>query len=1230
MFGEILRFEVRYHLRQPLFWLVTAICGLMTFGAVVSDSVTIGGAIGNVHRNAPFVIIQLLTVVGVIIGTFVTTAFVASAVHRDVDYGTSELFFSRPIKKAHYLFGRFSGSLLVSAMVFIGPALGILIGSLMPWIEPERLGATTAGPYIFSMLVMVLPNLIFTGALFFTLAALTRSLLSTYLGVVGFMTLFFISQAMLRDVENQAVASLADPFGMAPFELATRYWTVVERNSELPEIAGSLLWNRLLWIGLGLAVLAIAYALFRPSSEPLSWRRSRRPTAAAAEPPAAFLSVSVAPRPRSPQDFSPRTAWRQLAHQIRIEVLGVLRSVPFLVMLAFGLFNVLGGLAVSTTRFGTTFYPVTHEMLSHLEGSYAFLLVIIVTFYAGELVWRERALKMAEVQDAMPVPNWVPLIAKLIALWAVISSFAVVGAFATMGFQAWHGYTHFEPLLYAKGLLVMTGGFLLTAVLAVFLQVLANSKFIGFGLMILYMISATVLNALHFEHNLYQFAGHPAAPYSDMNGYGHFVAPLVWFHLYWAFFCLLLAVAASLFWVRGTGHSWATRGALAKARFARPAPAIAAIALLGFLGTGTWIYYNTNVLNKYVPSNVARDRQAAYEKKYRQYQNLVMPRIVAVKSEVDIYPRERRVEGRATYALVNKTDAPIRDLHVGIDPRVEIVAIDLPPHRIKSADAEQGYTIYELAEPMAPGASFDLRVTVRRTNPGFENNGSDTSFVYNGTFFNNMQMFPNLGYEAGRELQDRNERRKRDLPPAIRMPKIDDEAARRNTYLAADSDWIRYEATVSTDADQVALAPGYLEREWQEGGRRYFHYTMDAPILHFYSFLSARWEVARDTWRGPVSAGAARDAMGNELAVNIEAMPTDVAIEVYYQPGHEMNVPRMIDSVKKSLTYFTTHFSPYQHRQVRIIEFPNYASFAQSFPNTIPYSEAIGFIADLRDEDSIDYVFYVTAHEVAHQWWAHQVIGANVQGSTMMSESFAQYSALMVMEQEYGREKMRRFLKYELDNYLRSRGGELVEELPLMLVENQGYIHYRKGSVVLYALRDYLGADVVNQTLARYVSQVAYQPPPFTTSRDFMALLRAAAPADKQAMITDIFEKITLFENKVVSAKATKRADGKYDVDLVLATKKAYADGQGVESETPIDDWIDVGVFAKKAKAADGKPAAKDDETVLYLEKHHLKGGETTLQLVVDGEPAEAGVDPYNKLVDRNSDDNRKSVEVGG
>src|SRR5699024_4703566 len=152
------------------------------------------------------------------------------------------------------------------------------------------------------------------------------------------------------------------------------------------------------------------------------------------------------------------------------------------------------------------------------------------------------------------------------------------------------------------------------------------------------------------------------------------------------------------------------------------------------------------------------------------------------------------------------------------------------------------------------------------------------------------------------------------------------------------------------------------------------------------------------------------------------------------------NVDDMIASVKNSLGYYTTHFGPYQFTYLRIIEFPGYKAYAQSFAGTIPFSESIGFIADLKSKSAINYPFYVTAHEVSHQWWAHQVIGTYMQGATMLSESLAQYSALMVMKHHYGANKMRRFLKYELDTYLRGRITDRDGETPLGKVAGQTYI----------------------------------------------------------------------------------------------------------------------------------------------------------------------------------------------
>jgi ABC-2 type transport system permease protein len=1208
MAGAIARFEIGYHLRQPLIYLTSALFAVLTFAAVSSDAVTIGGAIGNVHRNAPFVILNLLGAMS-LIGMFVVTAFMASAAQRDFELGTAPLFFSKPIRKMDYLAGRFAGSLLISLGVFVGAAAGILLGSLMPWLEPERLGPTQLGPYLFALLVLVLPNLLFVGAVFFTLAGLSRSLLATYMGVVGLFVLWIVSQVLLSDVENLFAASLVDPFGLASLALDTRYWTVTEKNAILPALGmggGSLLLNRLIWSAVGLAIFFAGALAFDPTRQSRARRRKEKLLAAEAAKtaaPASFpFSTAISKAvPRARRSFTAADHVQQFLHQAGLESSWVLRGLLFSVLLAFGITNVQASLAFGIERFGTSIYPVTPEMLDALRGSFNFLLIIIVVFYSGEILGKERAVKLHEVYDALPVPTWVPLAAKLAAMVMVVVAFLATGGLAAAAFQLFQGYFDLEPALYAQGLFLESLPFLLIAVLSVFLHVVAHNKFVGYLLMILYLISSIVLSALDFDHNLYRYAGGPQMTVSAFNGYGPYLQGLFWFALYWSFGALVLFALALLFRVRGTDPSWRTRLRQARERFHGPVRWMLAAGVVGFLATGAFVFYNTNVRNPYVPGDLAEQHQADYETKYRRYKDIAMPRVTAVRTWVDIFPAERRMTARGRYLLANKTGKPLADIHVSLDPRVEVRKLDFGGHTVKLHDKELGYSIYHLNRPLAPGEVRPFEFEVAAGVHGFPNDGAgDLSLVENGTFFNNRQYFPAFGYDQSRQLLDRNDRRKHDLPPVIRMAKVDDLSARRNTYLSNDSDWIDFATTVSTSADQIALAPGYLQRTWEKDGRRYFEYKMDAPILHFYSYLSARWAVRKDRWK-------------------------NVAIEVYHHPAHGWNVDRMIDGVKKSLDYFTANFGPYQHRQVRILEFPRYATFAQSFPNTIPYSEGIGFIANLEDEDAIDYPFYVTAHEVAHQWWAHQVIGGDVQGSTLMSETLSQYSALMVMEREYGRDKMRRFLQYELDNYLSSRSGELVEEMPLLLVENQGYIHYRKGSLVMYALKEAIGEAAVNRALSRYLHAVQYQQPPYTNSLEFISYIEAETPPNLRPLLDDLFRRITLYENKVQEASYAKRPDGRYDVALTVNAKKLNADGQGKETEVKLDDWVEIGVFGEKPVAGRKKP----EETVLYLQKVRMTAPRATFRMTVDAVPVRAGIDPYNKLVDRNSEDNRKPVSAG-
>ncbi|TAE44442.1 MAG: hypothetical protein EAZ89_21650 [Bacteroidetes bacterium] len=330
----------------------------------------------------------------------------------------------------------------------------------------------------------------------------------------------------------------------------------------------------------------------------------------------------------------------------------------------------------------------------------------------------------------------------------------------------------------------------------------------------------------------------------------------------------------------------------------------------------------------------------------------------------------------------------------------------------------------------------------------------------------------------------------------------------------------------------------------------------------------------------------------------------------------------MMKGMRDALTYNSLNFSPYQYRQMRIMEFPRYQSFAQSFANTVPFSEAIGFMLKIDDNDpeAVDMAYYVTAHEIGHQWWGHQVMEAGVKGNAMLSETMSQYTALMVMKHAYPTELIQKYLRFELDRYLFGRATESKKEQPLAQVEGQGYIHYQKGSLVMYALQDYLGEDSVNAALKRFVRDWAWREDRYPTSADLIGYFKQVTPDSMMYLYEDMFETITLFENRTREAKSEALPDGTYKVSLDLETIKYRADSLGNEKAIPIADWIDIGVYGKSAKGQD---------SLLYLKKHRIAEEKTHIEVIVPAKPAKAGIDPINKLIDRNPEDNVKGVTEG-
>jgi len=1184
-------FEARQRLKLISTWvyfvgfLVLALLWMAAAGGAFKEaSVSFGSLVINSPRS-----LMITTSFLASLGVIVIAAMMGRSVQQDFEYDMQHFFFSAPIRKHQYMFGRFLGAYLTLSIIFTSILLGAWLGSFIPGIDPERLGAPGPLGYLMPFLVSILPNIFIFGSVFFILAALTRRMLPVYISSVVMLIGYLVAPSLARDLDYKTLAALIDPFGTTAIIRLTEYWPIVERNGRMVWLEGVFLLNRAIWASFALAGLLLGYWRFHfiATSDSGAARAARSEGDAAPAPASSAASTHEKP------DFQRRSLGLLLVKMSWLNLRETAKNIYFLVIVLAGVLMMYASAMGLGSIYGTPTYPVTYLVVESVSETFALFMLIITTFYAGELIWRERESRIAQMLDALPIPSWLPLLSKLFALIGLQALLLVVVMLCGMSIQIFKGYFLLQPGLYLYHLfLIQLPLYAMVAVLAITVQVVINQRYVAYFIMILYYVATLTFSGLGLDHPMLLYGVTPTIMYSAMNGYGHFLARERWFDAYWAGAALLLIVVSLLFWARGTNNEWRQRLSLARHALTMPVLRTIVVGLVVFMGAGSVLFYNLHIANHYKSAYQKDADRAEYERKYKKFAVVPQPRITDVKLNVDIVPEQRRLLIKGVYTLVNKTAQPISDLLVQQYPTATIRSLRFGQEaRPGFHDENLGFHSFRLTKPLAPGAQMAMEFELEFAPKGIFGLGEDTPVIGNGTFFDNSIM-PHLGYQQSLELSDARDRKKHDLPPRERMLPRDDPSGLANNFLGNDADWVSFDAVVSTSEGQTAIAPGTLEKDWRSKGRHYFHYKMDQPILNFYAFQSARYLVKHDWWQ-------------------------DVGIELYYHPGHEFNLDRMNKGIKESLDYYTRNFGPYQHKTLRIVEFPRYLMLAQSFPTTIPYSESIGFIAKVNDKNpkDIDYPFYITAHEVAHQWWGHQLIGGNTRGATVLSETLSEYSALMVMKKNYGAEKMRRFLHYDLDQYLIGRAIERRKELPLADNENQDYIQYRKGSLAMYLLQDLIGEAKINGVLRDLLKQYGHAAGPYPSVSVLVDALRKVTPPEQAYLIDDLFENMVLYENHAVSATARKRGDGKYEVTFTVSAAKARANDQGEERDVPLKDWIDIGVDDK-----DGNPIARQRELV--------ERKENTYTLVVNGRPAKAGIDPDNKLIDRKPDDNMTAVEV--
>ncbi|WP_223284649.1 hypothetical protein [Hymenobacter qilianensis] len=657
---RIFALEFSYQLRRATTWLYFGVLLVIAFLIVVANYAS-DARDGYFLLNAP-IVIAAVTVICSVKWLVIGASVAGDAAARDVQTRMHSLTYTAPTSKAVYLGGRFLAAFALSVLLLLAIPLGILIAMHFSGIEADILGPFRAAAYLTTIFFILLPNAFFATALQFSLSALSRRAMASYLvGAFLFVAAYIVGQGLQNTGQW---GNLVDPTGFTPvLSHLSNDWSPLEKSTRLFLLEGSFLANRLLWLGISLGVLAFTFFRFQfvlPEASQKQQPVPQPPVEAAAREKLSWGTGEALPPARGAYSWA--TQLRLIAWKSFLQLAQSKAGFPLLAVLALMMALALPG---NLKGRGVPLLPRTDFVLNSLTSSltepepFWILIALLTIFYAGELVWREREAGLSDIANAAPVPEWVLFLSRFLALSLIVVGWLAFLMIAGIAAQAGIGGARAEIGLYVQVLFgLQLVDCLLLALLALLAHVLVNQKYVGhLAALLAYGFIAFAPN-LGIEHKLLVFGASPPWSYTDMAGFGSSLAPWLWFKGYWVAWALLLAVAGGLFWVRDREGSFASRLQLARRRFTRSTALVAAVALGGIFTLGAFVFYNTNVLHGYLNSSEATAQRAAYEQRYRRYLNAPQPLLTGVNLQVEIYPKQRAAAIKGTYLLVNNSPAP--------------------------------------------------------------------------------------------------------------------------------------------------------------------------------------------------------------------------------------------------------------------------------------------------------------------------------------------------------------------------------------------------------------------------------------------------------------------------------------------------------------------------------------------------------------------------------------------
>jgi ABC-2 type transport system permease protein len=1068
-FTAIFRYEIAAWLKKPAFYLISVVCFLIPLFLFLGtggffDGNTVEKNQTLLFLNSPFRITSFLNYIGKFL-LFLLPVIIGSTIYKDFQHGMYSFFYSYPIGKGTYLAAKFSSAFFLVCLVSVMPLLAFISGELVLGEGNPYITSTNANGYLFAYGLFLLPNLLVFGLMVFSVVALFRNIYAGFLLVL----LLIIFQFIIENVFHQSafMVALADPFGDAALSSQTRYWTANEKNEFSLSITQILIYNRLLWLGVGICTALITYRKYSLSQFGIEFRPGRD-----REHQASSGKINVQPEkliPRQRAGGLNRTLL-QLYILIRNQLSYILSHWIFISFTLMGLLLLVFMLNRILHSADLTMLPLTRLILQIPALFYSMLVVFSTFIFSGMLMLREKESGMEPLIYCTHVSTAILISSKALSLILIQLILLFLLMAAGVAIQALSGFYQFDfPQYFSALFMVQAPVLAVWALLAVFVFSISRHLYLGLFILMLAWLAQFGYEQLGITSKLLQFNTYSFLTYSDFNGYGRALAGRLILQMYWLFCGIMLLIAAIWVWPRVQTDSFKQKRAVLKTN-SRKCLVSVGILLLPFGFLAHHIYQSESLIFEVDESQkVLSD----FKEKFGFTIDIPQPRISSVSLHVELFPERNAFAVQGEYMLVNKTDEPIDTILIktSMDEITEY-RLDIPNRQIDSFPA-MNFFVTQLSSPVMPGDSVGLDFTIEnRLNTLFQKN---SGVLGNGTFLT-QDILPRIGYFLGSDEQI-----------------SDDSNPANNHYQSWDSDLVAYRATLSTRADQLAFTNGSLIEQWQKDGRNYFSYQTPEPVKFNFHFNSGRFEIYRDQW---------------------ESTP----ISIYHHPEHTHNLEAIASGVKAAVEFNHRLFGYAPTEGINIIEYPlSESSFSTLKSNSIIMSESV-FGVNTEQADNINLPFYVAAHEITHHWFGNKLIPKDAPGALFLIESITEYLTLQIFKERFGDDAALEFLNVQHERYFRGRANAGEVERPLYLVEQgQDYISYGKGAVALNAVAHTLGQEEFHAFLTGFFREHA-ESDRYPDSYDFLEMLDEITSESSGIIIEEVLMKKVIYDLEIISA----------------------------------------------------------------------------------------------------------------